>query len=871
MLTLLSNVIKALKTPGKLKGRTPATIRQPLSTRFAAKILSHIASPTKLAASPKKKILEHARTDFEPDAAPLTHLPGPENVEPKPQETADVDSAISDTESSPEVPNIVRKSSMTFASLPPREPLNTRIADEEDEEEWISGATVSSPIVQILGNSSPARGAEEEPNAAMEASSDDSSDEFDVDLRAPELIAHEQRMQEYASPEFAHPKAASTITLASPAKMAMERPASPTKSISVSIPADTTTPQASPRRFMDAAKNKVHSALSSAKRLMAKSAGVSAAAKMEAKSDYVGSPTPRPPKISNDMPGMYPSLDKLEDKPLPATPIPEPRRTRSSTHREEQEKKGKEKEAIIPQATHEVLEKTSTKGIEKAEEPRIAHEKPQPITKPVIGQEPTGKARTRTTQKPLGRPVRPTTAVVKPKPPPVNIKINAMSQRMPVNTAPVAAHNQETVRPEIQRPELKRKASAQSLASTSTSTLRSATSQAAARVLEKAAKKKQQDEEKAQKDAERRKLMREQRDGTREKIVRNESDEDLRKDREARQNSAEKAKKHLVDIDDRDIKRQKSEERQEREEAAAAAKKAAFRAKQQARGPKPPQPPPRQPERPPARTGFHANSDDDDEEMTPTNTPKNKQRPIETRESTQSQLPRLGAGMYNSTLDRQKEPQEPELPPTYPQRPLFGAAPVRPSTLGKKTSIFQSIAEAGTSNVPRFPQPPRNPPQMSQYANGRIPFATQLPTAGQSNAGPGTRPPIQQIQQTIQTVQTVHTSPATEITLPEIHTDSSSDGETSFRVPSWATPGHLLDSLTQQDAAVDPDTLFPAIAPIDMDVVFPNNRSRAHKMHVRTSSANWVRNGDGLTQQEIHEDRLARQTIRNQRGWAYGN
>jgi len=267
--------------------------------------------------------------------------------------------------------------------------------------------------------------------------------------------------------------------------------------------------------------------------------------------------------------------------------------------------------------------------------------------------------------------------------------------------------------------------------------------------MEKAAKKKQQDEEKAQKDAEKKKHMREQRHGTREQIVRKSSEEELRKDEQARESSAEKLKKYSKKLDQRDVKRVKLEERQEREEAVAAKKKEDFRKKQQER-----------------------------------------------------------VAPRQQVVDNDQDDAVTHLP----QRSLLSAGPLRP--LGLRVA---------TNNRP------------AQVQQAQIPL------------------PVQD-------------SPVTDVVLPEINTDTDSEGE-AFQVPAWVEEGALHDILRHQEIHVNPDRIFNRVAPIDLNEVFPRNNM--HKMHARTSSVNWRRHGDALTRAEIDEDIAARRAIRNRGGWEY--
>ena len=372
----------------------------------------------------------------------------------------------------------------------------------DDDDDWIK------PLTSPNARSSPAK--------SMATRNDEYSDEEEFDIRAPELIAHEERMRTPVRnspapvrilPGYGHAKSASTMTLASPAKAAMAPPPSPAKSISISNPSfqPTTTPQGSPRRYLDlsASKSRLHSIMKTAKGLFTASASVSAAAKMETLS-------PQTTKTaSNNMPGMYPNLNALlQDKPLPTSPK-ESRKTRSSTERGKEEQR-KEKEAALKQRMDDQLEKVREQERRKAAEQRLAHEKalkakapepPQSSPRRQIG-EPLDTAEPPPPGMKTGRPLRPgrDPPVNKAKPAPVSIRVGTLSQRMPINAAS-ASTTQETLPAEPKRPGLVKKASNASLqSSTSTSNLKSSVHGPAPkpRALLAAERKKEQDEREAQ-------------------------------------------------------------------------------------------------------------------------------------------------------------------------------------------------------------------------------------------------------------------------------------------------------------------------------------------------------------------------------------
>lgn len=452
------------------------------------------------------------------------------------------------------------------------------------------------------------------------------------------------------------------------------------------------------------------------------------------------------------------------------------------------------------------------------------------------------KSKRLTATKPLGRPVRPNN-VQKPQPVPIKIKT-----LRPINTAPVAAHNQETVRKENQKPELTRKPSTQYV-TPGPSKIQKTTKPVPSKVLSLAQKKKKLDEEAAAKDAAIKQQQKERRDNKIEELKKQKLEEEIEKDRKARDNSAEKQRRHITDMDGRENERERSETRQEREEKAAQEKKDAFRKLQEQRDMQ-------QATKPVIKPVIKS--------LAP---PKIAVK-APARAQTQNPPPRPPA-----RLDHHDEPEEPsEELPAYPSN--LSKPPVRASI--KKPSIFTSTNQ----NLQQFPQPPaRVAPQMQQFATQRIPFAnevaqhhhavTQQQLRPPAQAGPSMNTPFipMRSMHTIQAIQ--NSTPATEMSLPEIHTDSSDDSDRAVDLPSWATPGHVFDRLSQQET-VNPDQIFPRIPTISMDDVFAENPDRLRRLRMRTSSANWIRTGDALTQVEVIEDRIGRQAIRNAGGWVYG-
>ena len=135
----------------------------------------------------------------------------------------------------------------------------------------------------------------------------DAEDEMNCDMRAPELIAHEERM-----------KSASTGTLASPGKADMA-PSPPHISVSNPTFSTRTSPQSSPNRLLaspfKASRARLQAMMKNARTLFATSASASAAAKAEA---FTRTPPTAATKVSNLT--VLPSANALEDEGIPMPP-----------------------------------------------------------------------------------------------------------------------------------------------------------------------------------------------------------------------------------------------------------------------------------------------------------------------------------------------------------------------------------------------------------------------------------------------------------------------------------------------------------------------------------------------------------------------
>ncbi|ETN41089.1 uncharacterized protein HMPREF1541_03024 [Cyphellophora europaea CBS 101466] len=671
----------------------------------------------------------------------------------------------------------------------------------------------------------------------------DRADEFDV--RAPELIAHEQRMAAFSPspprqrPGFGHAKSASTATLVSPAKLNMAPTRSPAKSISVSNPQQqqqpTTTPQGSPRRYLDlsASKSRLQSIMKSAKGLFTSSASVSAAAKMETLS-----PTARQ---ANAMPGMFPRGGSvLEDKPLPKSPLKEGRRTRSSTEREKEEKR-KDNDVKAMEKMDEQLQKAREKEAQKA-----AMQKQQHSEKEAEDAQP--QSRIQRPPKAIREPVQ------KTKPAPVAIKVGTMSQRVPIGSS-IANASQETLTAEPKRPGLTKKASTSSISSNTHFKTSVQSQPTKPKALLAAERKREADEREAKRKAEAKRELERKREEARQQEAKLRAETE-RKERERA--AAEQAKRQAEQQ-----AKQQAIERKRQEAARKAEQQRMERATQDA-------------SRPPSRAGGPPMSRSLIGHPIPTNPAKPAKRPVD-EETARPQASKFGQASQQQDAKRRRTEDEQET-----QRPTMSGAPIRQSNFGKKPSIFNHSSYAPApqpGQLGQFPQPPNRmaPPQMGQYAHSKIPFgeSSNQPIHNKTPASASHKTPASAFKSTIQPVKSSpQYTPGEQINLPEIPTDSededSDDEGNAFPIPDWATPGHLTEQLIRQEG-MDGDAVFGPIAPLKMEEIFAKgNKERLKRLRDRTSSANWAMSGDGLTLEEVRIDREQRERMRVQGGWVYG-
>jgi hypothetical protein len=142
---------------------------------------------------------------------------------------------------------------------------------------------------------------------------------------------------------------------------------------------------------------------------------------------------------------------------------------------------------------------------------------------------------------------------------------------------------------------------------------------------------------------------------------------------------------------------------------------------------------------------------------------------------------------------------------------------------------------------------PTTPAHHAQFAKGKIPFAESA------------HPPQSAVPQ-------IQYPNGDDIKLPEIMTDSEDeDSENEFEQPSWVNTPNLREMLSNQQL-MDPEHIFGPIAPLEMEKVFPN-KERHKRFRERTSSAYWA--NDEVTAEEKRKEREARERLVRDGAWTY--
>lgn len=463
------------------------------------------------------------------------------------------------------------------------------------------------------------------------------------------------------------------------------------------------------------------------------------------------------------------------------------------------------------------------------------------------------EAETEEPQSKLQRPTKPVQQQ-KTKPAPVAIKVGTNSQRVPMGSS-IASSSQEILPAEPKRPGLTKKTSVSSISSNTHFKTSVHSQPTKPKALLAAERKREADEREAKRKAEAKRELERKREEARQQEAKQRAEVE-RKERErvaaeqAKRQAEQQAKQQAIERKRQEAARKAEQQRQERSAQDAS--------------------------RPQSRAGQAPLGRSLIGHPIPTNPAKPAKRPVE-EENARPQASKFGQASQQQDAKRRRTEDEHDGP-----RPTMSGAPIRQSNLGKKPSIFNHAGYAQApppSHLSQFPQPPNRmaPPQMSQYAHSKIPFAessqsmhTKTPVSASHKT------PASAFKSTIQPVKSSpQYTPGEQIHLPEIPTDSEeedSDEEdnNAFPVPDWATPGHLTEQLVRQEA-MDADAVFGPVAPLKMEEMFAKtDKNRLKRLRDRTSSANWITSGDGLTLEEVRSYREQRERMRLQGGWMYG-
>ena len=629
---------------------------------------------------------------------------------------------------------------------------------------------------------------------------------------------------------------------------------------------------------------------------------------------------------------MYPSLpNDSRVQLLPESP-PKGPRTRSSIEREEKRREKEAKEAKDRQKADMELEKAREKERAKAlrykDNMKPLPPKPSELTAPSqssleqtsrpVRQSPRrmqkqneNPVQAAPEQKPasvMGPPPPRTQAqnsqkakdarrplpVPKPRPQPVSIRVGTLSQqsqRFPVSNAPMSTGLGDSLSSSQSKvPTLEKKTSTASLQST-TSFKSSASTKL--KSLAAAEKKKEQEQREAQRkreqklEVERRRLAAQEEAQKREIQQRQEAE----RQREMARSVSKEDPKRIAQkeaIEKRRLELSKKEQHREPQRVVNDLARS-LHAEQQAfagpshrpelGGPKPPsrlqdfpRPPAHHHVPNPAKTKRVFDPDQDDELC----------RPMRTQPG-QNYQP-------NETKRRRTGDEDLFDPPTRPTM----APPIRQSNIRKeapKSSVFGN-------NYPTAPPPasfhannqnhmksamatpyqqhgfgaqasrPAHPMDMAKFTNGKIPFA-DAPNPSQSAYK--TPLPAKHAMQPPPTKSSPLYPNGENIYLDDILTDSEEEDsederEKKANQPDWARTPNLFAALAEQESK-DPDQVFGPIAPLVMEEIF-KDKKRHHRFRSRTSSANWF-GGDRLTEEDIKNDKVARERLTKAGGWTY--
>ncbi|KAH8730843.1 inner centromere protein-like protein [Phaeosphaeriaceae sp. PMI808] len=216
-----------------------------------------------------------------------------------------------------------------------------------------------------------------------------------------------------------------------------------------------------------------------------------------------------------------------------------------------------------------------------------------------------------------------------------------------------------------------------------------------------------------------------------------------------------------------------------------------------------------------------------------------QQQVVEKLKAAAPQPPRadLGASRPVSRMQTVQDANRINIPPVNP------AKPAKRPFQGENDETLHRPAKRPSQQAKMNPITPAH----AQFAKGKIPFAESA-HAPQSH------------------VPTIQYPNGDDIKLPEIMTDSEDeDSENEFEQPSWVNTPNLREMLASQQL-MDPETIFGPIAPLNMEQVFPN-KERHKRFRERTSSAYWA--NDQVTEEEKRKEREARERLVRDGAWSY--
>ncbi|KAG6234177.1 hypothetical protein E4U26_005913 [Claviceps purpurea] len=217
--------------------------------------------------------------------------------------------------------------------------------------------------------------------------------------------------------------------------------------------------------------------------------------------------------------------------------------------------------------------------------------------------------------------------------------------------------------------------------------------------------------------------------------------------------------------------------------------------------------------------------------------------------------------------------------------------PVRPSAGVKKEIPAKPVLQNSYANVPQSGAPnlfkatvssqyagqtkAAHPLELAQISKGGIPFQPTPNGAGAAYKTPARAGPSAAMKSAAKSV--TRSTPGFQngeaIELPEIMTDpeggEEEEEEKSHKkaVACWANSPALRMALVRQET-MDPSQIFGPPAPLIMEEVFAESKSKFPKFRERTSSANWS-GADRLTEEEIRKDLIARDKLRRDGRWSY--